>query len=132
VPLIRYEITDQITLIGERCTCGSTHRLIEDPYGRLDDCFDYGGRVVHPHVFRSALAARPEITEYQVRQTAAGAHVRVRCTAPLDAPALERELEGGLTGLGLVSPAVTVTPVDHLERGTTGKLLRFVPSRGTA
>src|SRR6266436_5075795 len=40
LPLIRYEITDEVTLLDEPCRCGSGHRLIADPQGRLDDTFD--------------------------------------------------------------------------------------------
>ncbi|MCI0620151.1 MAG: phenylacetate--CoA ligase family protein, partial [Acidobacteria bacterium] len=34
LPLIRYEITDEITLLDERCPCGSAHRLVADVQGR--------------------------------------------------------------------------------------------------
>lgn len=39
LPLIRYEITDEVTLTPGTCPCGSAHRLIEDPQGRLDESF---------------------------------------------------------------------------------------------
>ncbi len=41
-------------MLAEGCPCGSAHRCIGDIQGRLDDVFDYGGRRVHPHVFRFA------------------------------------------------------------------------------
>ena len=72
-PLIRYEVTDQITLASGICPCGSSMQRIEDPQGRLDDIFVYDdGLSVHPHLFRSALGQHPEILEYQVRQTRSG------------------------------------------------------------
>jgi phenylacetate-coenzyme A ligase PaaK-like adenylate-forming protein len=43
LPLIRYELTDELTLTGEPCPCGSAHRVIADPQGRLDETFRYGG-----------------------------------------------------------------------------------------
>ena len=56
LPLIRFELTDQVTFLDRSCPCGSAHQLIADVEGRLDDAFRYpGGQVVHPHVFRSAL-----------------------------------------------------------------------------
>ena len=68
-----------------------------------------------------------EIVEYQVRQTARGATVAVRCTAPVDLSALETEIAGCLNRLGLVDPEVTVISVDGIGRDVlSGKLKRFV------
>ena len=127
LPLIRYEITDEVTLLDGPCRCGSGHRLIADPQGRLDDTFDYGQIAVHPHVFRSPLSRHRSIIEYQIRQTARGATITVVCDGPADLPALEAELAAGLTGIGVPSPQVSVTPAASIERHATGKLRRFVP-----
>jgi phenylacetate-CoA ligase len=129
LPLIRFEITDQLTFLEGGCPCGSTFQRIEDPHGRLDDTFEYqGGVTVHPHVFRSPLSHRRQIVEYQVCQTARGATVAVRCTAPVDGAALEAEIAAALARLGLTAPEVTVSPVDGIEQhATSGKLKRFVP-----
>jgi hypothetical protein len=40
---------------------------------------------------------------------------------------LQGEIEGALRKVGLAFPEITVTPVDSLDRGATGKLKRFVP-----
>ena len=78
-PLIRYEVTDQITLAAGTCPCGSSMQRIEDPQGRLDDIFVYDdGLTVHPHLFRSALGHHREILEYQVRQTPDGVTIEPR------------------------------------------------------
>ncbi len=126
LPLIRYEVTDQITLLEGACPCGSVHQRIEDPQGRLDDCFHYGGVAVHPHVFRSPLGRRRHVLEYQVRQTPGGAEVAARCIGPVDIPALEAEMAGELARLGLPAPEVRVTPVERIERQSSGKLKRFI------
>ncbi|HTY95505.1 MAG TPA: hypothetical protein VMB91_00580, partial [Solirubrobacteraceae bacterium] len=56
MPLIRYEITDEITLEAGPCACGSSHRRIQDIQGRNDDTFHYrSGVTIHPHLFRSIL-----------------------------------------------------------------------------
>lgn len=128
LPLIRYEVTDELTVLDEGCPCGSAFRRIADPGGRLDDTFHYGASVaVHPHIFRSPLGHRREIFEYQVRQTSDGATVSVRAMAPFDERALEAEIAEGLARLGLDRPEVTVKRVDQLERQYSGKLKRFVP-----
>lgn len=129
LPLVRYEVTDQIELLADAgpCPCGSTHRRMADPYGRLDDVFDYDGLRVHPHVFRSPLGRRREVVEYQVRQTPTGAAVTVRATDPLDPAALAADIATELAGVGLPRPDVTVDVVDALPRPPSGKLVRFVP-----
>jgi phenylacetate-coenzyme A ligase PaaK-like adenylate-forming protein len=128
LPLIRYEITDEVTLIAEPCPCGSAHRCVDDIQGRLDDVFTYDGRRVHPHVFRSALGRHAGIVEYQVRQTERGARITVRCGAPVQLERLGAEIADGLAALGVPNPAVDVTAVERLERdGGPAKLRRFVP-----
>ncbi len=128
MPLIRYEVTDQLTFLDEGCPCGSVFQRIADPHGRLDDTFDYGGVTVHPHVFRAALSHHRQIVEYQVQQTRRGASIAICCMAPVDLPLLEDEIAAGLARLGLAAPDVTVTPVEGIERhAMSGKLKRFVP-----
>jgi phenylacetate-CoA ligase len=127
MPLIRYEITDEVTMLPEPCGCGSTHRRVADVQGRLDDVFDYRGIRVHPHLFRAAIGQRAAIIEYQVRQTARGADIAVRCNAPVDAEQLGSAIAAALDRLGLPDPQVTVGMVDALDRLGAGKLKRFIP-----
>jgi phenylacetate-CoA ligase len=133
LPLLRYEVTDQIEILpdGPPCPCGCTHRRITDPYGRLDDVFTYGDRTVHPHVFRSVLARHREIVEYQVRQTRTGADVDVRITGPEPVgltTEIATELQKALTDAGVPSTQVDVTTVAQLTRPASGKLVRFLRS----
>jgi phenylacetate-coenzyme A ligase PaaK-like adenylate-forming protein len=128
LPLIRYEITDEVTILPDPCPCGSAHRCVADIHGRLDDVFVYDGRRVHPHVFRSALGRHAGVVEYQVRQTEQGARIAVRCCAPVDHEQLRVEIADALTGLGIPHPVVDVTAVERLERDPgPAKLRRFVP-----
>jgi len=131
LPIIRYEITDQVTVIDEPCRCGSQHRPIADIQGRLDDRFTYpGGVVVHPHVFRSVLARQPRVTEYQVTQTYRGADVLVRVSGPLDTDGRTHVLSASLRLAGRSASVVTVRAVDHIPRGAAGKLKRFITLEG--
>jgi phenylacetate-CoA ligase len=128
LPLIRYEITDEVTVLPEPCPCGSAHRRIADIQGRLDDVFTYPGRQVHPHLFRSALSREAGVVEYQVRQTKAGAAIAVRCAAPVSLDGLRDRIAAALALAGLDRPQVTVEKVDRLERsGGPAKLKRFIP-----
>jgi phenylacetate-coenzyme A ligase PaaK-like adenylate-forming protein len=142
LPLIRFDVTDEVIVAPDTCPWGSAFRCIDDPQGRLDDAFAYPGDViVHPHVFRSAIAAHRQVVEYQVQQTALGADVRVVAEGELDAATLRSRLERALVEAGLhhpsphpstpenrgkLKPQVTVSVVARLERQPTGKLKRFV------
>jgi phenylacetate-CoA ligase len=133
LPLIRYEITDEVTILTEPCPCGSAHRCVADIQGRLDDVFVYEGRRVHPHVFRSALGRRAGVVEYQVRQTPRGARIALRRSAPVDLDGLRGEIALTLASLGLPRPIVEIEPVDRLERDAgPAKLRRFVPLEGAS
>ena len=128
LPLIRYEITDRVTVLDEPCPCGSGHRRIADIEGRTDDVFEYaGGVTVHPFIFRSVLGQERNIVEYQVRQTPQGAEVAACTNSALDARAVEGKIEAKLAELGVAAPRVTIALVDRLERQSSGKLKRFVP-----
>lgn len=127
LPLIRYELTDEVTIIPDPCPCGSSHRRIEDIQGRLDDGFVYGDITVHPHVFRSVLSRARQVVEYQVQQTTTGAEVSARCAGPVDLRALEAEIAGELARLGLRAPQVVIKAVQRIERQSSGKLKHFIP-----
>ena len=127
MPLIRYEISDEVTLLDEPCACGSAHQRIADIEGRNDDTFVYGDGVsVHPHLFRSILGREAAVCEYQVQQTRAGAEIMVCADGPVDVEGLEHTLQEALARSGCSEPAVTVTAVESIPRLATGKLKRFL------
>lgn len=127
-PLIRYELTDEVTLIEEPCPCGSQMRRIDDIEGRADDIFVYaGGILVHPLTFRSQLGRERRIIEFQVHQTERGAAIAIRVEENIDTGLLRTALEQELASLGLRQPEVTIGLVDRFDRQQTGKLKRFVP-----
>jgi phenylacetate-coenzyme A ligase PaaK-like adenylate-forming protein len=131
VPLIRYEITDEVTLLDEPCGCGSQHRRIEDIRGRHDDGFVYPeSRSVHPYVFESALAGERNLVEYQIRQTRRGASIAVVCRGEVDLEQLRVKVSDGLAALAIKEPDVHITRVERLPRLASGKLKRFVPLAG--
>jgi phenylacetate-CoA ligase len=129
MPLIRYEITDEVVMLAGPNPGPWTGRRIADVEGRVDDVFVYDDRIgVHPHLFRSALGRRREVLEFQVRQTVDGADIIVGASAEFDVTGLVRELVRALAALGLTEPHVDVTVVDSIKRSTaTGKMRRFVP-----
>jgi phenylacetate-CoA ligase len=128
MPLIRYEITDEITLNDEPCACGSHHQRIHDIQGRNDDTFHYRPSVsVHPHLFRSILAKHPAISEYQIEQTPTGAQITICATGPVDTDKIASEITSALGRSGIQQPFVLVQPAVDIPRLATGKLKRFIP-----
>jgi phenylacetate-CoA ligase len=128
LPLIRFEVTDEMTVIDGSCLCGSAYTWIEEVQGRLDDSLHYAdGLTVHPIVLRSPLGRQRTISEYQVHQTPRGVKVLLRLVGEVDLPALRAEIAAGLAKVGLADPEVVLIPVEHLDRQSSGKLKRFVP-----
>lgn len=129
MPLIRYELTDEVTFLAEPNPGPWTGRRIAEPQGRLDDIFGYdGGRTVHPYVFWTALGTVGAVAEYQVRQTPHGADVAVVATGEYDQAAITRQLLDAYARLGLPNAALTLRTVSALERlSGSGKLKRFIP-----
>ena len=128
LPLIRFEVTDEMTVIDGSCPCGSAYTWIEEVQGRLDDSLHYAdGLTVHPIVLRSPLGRQRTISDYQVHQTQGGVKVLLRLAGQVDLHALRAEIAVGLAKVGLTDPDVVLVPVDHLDRQSSGKLKRFVP-----
>jgi phenylacetate-CoA ligase len=129
LPVIRYEITDEVTLL-EPLPDGPWHgRRVADIQGRRDDAFRYSGGVfVHPHLFRSVLTQLVDVAEYQVVQTTGGAEVAIVAGEAIDPRAAAKRLGDELEAAGLAGAVVRVSRVDRLERHPhSGKLKRFVP-----
>jgi phenylacetate-coenzyme A ligase PaaK-like adenylate-forming protein len=128
LPLIRYEISDETTMVAPDPDCPWTgHRLLAIE-GRRDDLFRYGDRTIHPHAFRTVLTTHGAIAEYQVRQTEHGADVDIVGAASDTCAALEGSIARALARAGLDSPRVRVTPVESIQRQPNShKLKRFVP-----
>ncbi len=126
-PLIRFEITDGLTVLDDACPCGSAHRRITNLTGRADNVFEYEHKVkVQPMAFRLEFHDLRHVVEYQVRQTRRGVTIRVVTDQP-EGLAQVRDLAlHTLQRAGLVDPDVTVEPVAHLERQDSGKLRQFV------
>jgi phenylacetate-CoA ligase len=124
-PFIRYDLGDEVEMLSGTCPCGSNLRRVASVAGRRDDDFRYGANTVPASAFRFVLGTDPAISEYQVRQTRAGADVLVVGSPNLSSVA--SALIDSLRPYGLSDPQVTVQPVPRIERhAATGKLKRFI------
>ncbi len=134
-PLIRYEVTDAMTLVDEPCACGCSHRRIDKLEGRLEETLRYpDGAVVHPSGFCAAVMRHPEVSEYQIHQTPSGVKVFVRTEgAGAEVIAgLQSDLVATMVEAGLDNPDAVVVEVDTFDRLWSGKLRRIVPMEGGA
>jgi phenylacetate-coenzyme A ligase PaaK-like adenylate-forming protein len=124
-PLIRFEISDMVTLADEPCPCGRTLARLKAIDGRADDVLCLGGVTVTPVQF-GVIAADRDVREYQVVQEGQALRVRVALRAGANEPeACERlraALVSRLAGLGVRGTPVAVEPCAAIERPPSGKL----------
>jgi phenylacetate-coenzyme A ligase PaaK-like adenylate-forming protein len=65
-PIIRFEVSDLVTVTDAPCPCGITFRRITALDGRSDDMIEIGSIRIHPIHIRGALASDPRVLQYQV------------------------------------------------------------------
>ena len=125
-PFIRYDLGDQVEWLPGSCECGSAFARLADIGGRRDDDFQYSSIAVPASAFRHVLGTDPQVSEYQVTQTVAGADVLIVGNPDLDA--LKTSLIAAQRRYGLPDPTVEIGVVDRIPRHhATGKLKRFIP-----
>jgi putative adenylate-forming enzyme len=123
-PLIRYEISDSVTMAAGPDPSGRPHARIASIDGRSDDILRLakhgGGEIdVHPYRLREPFALRSEIVQYQVRQERERFRVRVvlRRDAPTGTPeVVRRDLARAIEEAGAVPPPIEVEPVQQIAR----------------
>jgi phenylacetate-CoA ligase len=118
-PLLRYELTDSVTLAGGPNPLGLPYARIAAVDGRSDDVLTLpgaGGRpvAVHPFRLRAPFSGLLEVRQYSGRPRPGRPPraVVLREEAPADTPARVRAaLAGALREAGAVPPPIGVTPV---------------------
>lgn len=125
VPLIRYEMTDQLRVDGRDCPCGRRFALVSGVEGRLEDVLRLPGSTgqveVHPLVFHRVLDAAGT-TGWQVRQEPEGLTVLLAGRpAGDDTEAVRRRLEEALGAAGASGVSVRIRMVEEIPRTALGK-----------
>jgi phenylacetate-coenzyme A ligase PaaK-like adenylate-forming protein len=123
-PLIRYELSDAVTLAAGPNPAGRPYRRIAAVDGRSIDVLYLRGRAggdvaLHPSGFGGAFAALPAISQYQLVYDERGLHVRVVLAAdaaPDTTDRLRRSLAQVIITVGAVVPPLDVQQVAALER----------------
>jgi len=135
-PLIRYQLSDLVTLAAEPCPCGRPFRLLRAVDGRNDDILVMRDVPVHPAVFRSALAAVPGLRQYRIHHKRRGS-TRLTVEAALGDGATAEQVRvaitTGLAAAGVTGAQIDVKLVDWISvadaRDNAGKLRTIIGSQ---
>jgi phenylacetate-coenzyme A ligase PaaK-like adenylate-forming protein len=128
LPLIRYEIPDELQLIEKTCICGSHYQLMSEPQNRPEFDFTYTGDIFVNHViFAYPLLSDKNIKEYQVIQTKNGANIKILTAGDVNLEKIRNTLVEKLTALGLSEPIIHFVAVSEFNYPASGKLRRFIP-----
>jgi len=125
LPLIRYEMSDSISLGGRGCPCGRSFTLLQGIEGRLEDILQLPGRQgtvnIHPNVFHHVLDQAAS-SGWQVVQEPS--RLRILLAGITPAGTTERiraDVESALGAAGAARIPLEVRVVEHLERTPLGK-----------
>ena len=123
-PLIRYELSDSVTLAGSAGSSDLPYQQIAAVDGRSDDILRLPGRngreiTIHPYRLRAPFASLAAIRQYQIRFD--GTRLQVQVVTDVSARRNVEErvraaLEGTIRAAGAVTPPIDVSPVDGIAR----------------
>jgi phenylacetate-CoA ligase len=124
-PLIRYEVSDMLTISPEPCPCGRPFRVVTQLEGRSDEILRFdaiaaGVVDVHPHHFRDVLGGFQQLKQYQVVQEDGELRLRLVLREKENRDAFAGEVREGLKRMlesrGAVCPPLILEFVDAIER----------------
>lgn len=124
-PIIRYEISDMMTVAANRCPCGRPFRRIIAMEGRNDDMLHLSGMngtpvSIPPYFFHSAMATLSDVIEYQVVQRKKEIIFKIvlrREARPEEAAAKVKErITKEFTSYRVICPDIRLRIVDRIER----------------
>ncbi|HEX6572259.1 MAG TPA: hypothetical protein VF055_09565 [Steroidobacteraceae bacterium] len=133
-PLVRYEITDLVTLTHEPCPCGRPFPRILALDGRSDDILALpsvagGTALVHPLALRSPLAKVVGLRQYRLVHDADGITVEAVLTSPAAAAEIVECLRDALARQGVTTVPLRVAPVAAIARHHDSGKLKLIESR---
>jgi len=135
-PLIRYELTDRVTILPEPCPCGRPFPLLAAVDGRSDDLLKLPGRrggivTVHPLAIRSPLAKVRGLREYRVVLDRDGFTIEAVLdpAADADAARIPALIGDALAESGAAPPPIRVRSVAEIARHPVSGKKKLVESR---
>lgn len=140
-PLIRYELSDSVTVAPGPNPTGRPFRRLSTVEGRSADIVTLpargGGTIpVHPVRLRAPFLGFPEVVQYRLTydERALTGHVVLRAGSPPGTPdRLRAALTRGIRDAGAIPPPITITVVAKIDRdgGHAGKFQHLGPRRRT-
>ena len=135
-PLIRYALSDLVTVAPEPCPCGRPFRLLRAVDGRNGDIVVMGDVPVHPQSFRSALETVPGLRQYRIHHKRRGS-ARLVVEAALGDGATAEQVRAaittGLAAAGVTGAQIEVKVVPWISvadaRDNAGKLRTIIGSQ---
>ncbi|WP_141652367.1 phenylacetate--CoA ligase family protein [Rhizobium grahamii] len=138
LPLVRYEISDIVTLATEPCRCGLPLWRISSIEGRREEMLQFsrkGGGIVevHAHRLRSSLTRTGGVRQFQFSQLPDGLEITISLFADFDhrmvAQSVEDSLRETLANAGAEPRRIVVRAVQSIERNGPGAKERLVVAR---
>ena len=137
LPVIRYELSDLVTMADGPCRCGSPFARIADIEGRREETLQVptaGGALIDVHAgrLRSPLMRIAGIRQYQFAQLPDGIRILIVPSPGFDSAEISAATEGAirtaLAPLGAAAARVEVDFVDQIERTGSGAKEKLVAS----
>lgn len=125
-PMIRFELTDIVSIAPGECTCGRSTRRLVAVDGRSDDIMRLPGATgvvpVHPNHFAEAVESVAAVRAYQVVQVPGGVDIALVATEDVGGEVTSR-VAASLAALGVVDVRIHAHLEPAIERpvGTSAK-----------
>ena len=135
LPVIRYELSDLVTMAEGPCPCGSPLARIADIQGRREETLRVptaGGACIDVHAgrLRSPLMRLAGLSQYQFAQLPDGLRVLIVPVPGCDpieiSAATEHAIRAALDPLGAATARVEIEIVDQIDRTGSGAKERLV------
>ena len=126
LPLVRYELTDVVTLAAGTCRCGLPFTRLASIEGRREEVLRFprkGGGVLEVHAIRlhSPLIGMEGLRQFQLAQLPDGLQISISVRPELDSETLrlktEQTIRTVLEKLGVAAVMIDVKVVDGIARG---------------
>jgi phenylacetate-CoA ligase len=140
LPVVRYELSDLVTMVPGHCPCGSPFRRIEDIQGRSEEMLQVwtsSGEQVNVHAARLwfHLVRVAGIRQYQFVQLPTGIRVLLAVYSDCDRAEVrkagEQIVRTALSDLGAKTAHVEIQIVDKVDRIGSGAKLKSVVAAQT-
>ncbi|MBP1873981.1 putative adenylate-forming enzyme [Ensifer adhaerens] len=135
LPLVRYEISDMVTMASEPCPCGLPFWRIASIAGRREEMLRFakrgGGTIdVHAHRLRSPLTGTAGVRQFQFVPLPDGLEIRISVFPGIVADAVSRKIEDAiratLDAVDAQPSILAVKVVDAIDRSGAGAKVRLV------